>query len=104
MNVKNVSRVFYEVEKSFRQRHPHHPVHLDAANPFKPLLARGKLHCIGATTLSEYTKYIEIDAALERRFVHVLINEASVPETISILRGIREKYEVYMASEYLIMR
>jgi ATP-dependent Clp protease ATP-binding subunit ClpA len=68
---------------------------MDAANLFKPLLARGKLHCIGATTLSEYKKYIESDAALERRFAQVLINEPSVPETISILRGIREKYEVH---------
>jgi ATP-dependent Clp protease ATP-binding subunit ClpB len=68
---------------------------MDAANLFKPLLARGKLRCIGATTLSEYRKYIETDAALERRFAQVLVNEPSVPETISILRGIREKYEVH---------
>lgn len=68
---------------------------MDAGNLFKPLLARGKLRCIGATTLSEYRKYIETDAALERRFAQVLVNEPSVPETISILRGIREKYEVY---------
>lgn len=68
---------------------------MDAANLFKPLLARGKLHCIGATTLSEYRKYIETDAALERRFAQVLVNEPSVPETITILRGIREKYEVH---------
>lgn len=68
---------------------------MDAANLFKPLLARGKLHCIGATTLSEYKKYIETDAALERRFAQVLVNEPTVPETISILRGIREKYEVH---------
>jgi ATP-dependent Clp protease ATP-binding subunit ClpB len=68
---------------------------MDAANLFKPLLARGKLHCIGATTLAEYRKYIETDAALERRFAQVLVNEPSVPETISILRGIREKYEVH---------
>ena len=68
---------------------------MDAANLFKPLLARGKLHCIGATTLSEYRKYIETDAALERRFAQVLVNEPSVPETISILRGIGEKYEVH---------
>ncbi|EIW64655.1 uncharacterized protein TRAVEDRAFT_25762 [Trametes versicolor FP-101664 SS1] len=68
---------------------------MDAANLFKPLLARGKLRCIGATTLSEYRKYIETDPALERRFAQVLINEPSVPETISILRGIREKYEVH---------
>jgi len=68
---------------------------MDAANLFKPLLARGKLHCIGATTLAEYRKYIETDAALERRFAQVLVNEPSVTETIGILRGIREKYEVH---------
>ncbi|KAF9044541.1 hypothetical protein BDZ89DRAFT_1008460 [Hymenopellis radicata] len=68
---------------------------MDAANLFKPLLARGKLRCIGATTLAEYRKYIETDAALERRFAQVIINEPTVPETISILRGIREKYEVH---------
>lgn len=68
---------------------------MDAANLFKPLLARGKLRCIGATTLAEYRKYIETDAALERRFAQVLVTEPTVPETISILRGIREKYEVH---------
>jgi ATP-dependent Clp protease ATP-binding subunit ClpB len=68
---------------------------MDAANLFKPLLARGKLRCIGATTLAEYRKYIESDAALERRFAQVLVNEPSVADTISILRGIREKYEVH---------
>ncbi|CDO71582.1 hypothetical protein BN946_scf184911.g52 [Trametes cinnabarina] len=68
---------------------------MDAANLFKPLLARGKLRCIGATTLAEYRKYIESDPALERRFAQVLVNEPSVAETISILRGIREKYEVH---------
>ncbi|KAL0581617.1 hypothetical protein V5O48_000433 [Marasmius crinis-equi] len=68
---------------------------MDAANLFKPLLARGKLRCIGATTLAEYRKYIETDAALERRFAQVIVNEPTVPETISILRGIREKYEVH---------
>ncbi|KDQ63541.1 hypothetical protein JAAARDRAFT_29560 [Jaapia argillacea MUCL 33604] len=68
---------------------------MDAANLFKPLLARGKLRCIGATTLAEYRKYIETDAALERRFAQVLVNEPSVNETIGILRGIREKYEVH---------
>ena len=68
---------------------------MDAANLFKPLLARGKLRCIGATTLSEYRKYIEKDPALERRFAQVLVNEPTVAETISILRGIREKYEVH---------
>ncbi|KAM6498108.1 P-loop containing nucleoside triphosphate hydrolase protein [Amanita muscaria] len=68
---------------------------MDAANLFKPLLARGKLRCIGATTLAEYRKYIETDAALERRFAQVIINEPSVAEAINILRGIREKYEVH---------
>ncbi|PFH54470.1 hypothetical protein AMATHDRAFT_135008 [Amanita thiersii Skay4041] len=68
---------------------------MDAGNLFKPLLARGKLRCVGATTLSEYRKYIETDAALERRFAQVLVNEPTVPETINILRGIREKYEVH---------
>ncbi|KAI0076097.1 hypothetical protein K474DRAFT_1772816 [Panus rudis PR-1116 ss-1] len=68
---------------------------MDAANLLKPMLARGKLRCIGATTLAEYRKYIETDAAFERRFAQVLVNEPSVPDTISILRGIREKYEVH---------
>lgn len=68
---------------------------MDAANLFKPLLARGKLRCIGATTLAEYRKYIETDAALERRFAQVIVNEPTVLETISILRGIRERYEVH---------
>ncbi|KAJ7786301.1 P-loop containing nucleoside triphosphate hydrolase protein [Mycena metata] len=68
---------------------------MDAANLFKPLLARGKLRCIGATTLAEYRKYIETDAALERRFAQVIVNEPSVSETISILRGIRDRYEVH---------
>lgn len=68
---------------------------MDAANLLKPLLARGKLRCIGATTLAEYRKFIEKDAALERRFAQVLVKEPSVTETISILRGIREKYEVH---------
>jgi ATP-dependent Clp protease ATP-binding subunit ClpB len=68
---------------------------MDAANLFKPLLARGKLRCIGATTLAEYRKYIEKDAALERRFAQVVVNEPSVTETISILRGISPKYEVH---------
>ncbi|KAF9453823.1 heat shock protein, partial [Macrolepiota fuliginosa MF-IS2] len=68
---------------------------MDAGNLFKPLLARGKLRCVGATTLAEYRKYIETDPALERRFAQVLVNEPSVGETISILRGIREKYEVH---------
>ncbi|KZO93467.1 P-loop containing nucleoside triphosphate hydrolase protein [Calocera viscosa TUFC12733] len=68
---------------------------MDAANLLKPMLARGKLRCIGATTLAEYRQYIEKDSALERRFAQVIINEPSVPDTISILRGIREKYEVH---------
>ena len=68
---------------------------MDAANLFKPLLARGKLRCIGATTLAEYRKYIEKDAAFERRFAQVVVNEPTVTDTVSILRGIREKYEVH---------
>ncbi|MCF7858328.1 MAG: ATP-dependent chaperone ClpB [Candidatus Cloacimonetes bacterium] len=68
---------------------------VDASNMLKPALARGTLHCIGATTLDEYRKYIEKDAALERRFQPVLIDEPSVDDTISILRGIKEKYEVH---------
>lgn len=68
---------------------------LDASNMLKPALARGELHCIGATTLDEYRKYIEKDAALERRFQQVFVNEPSVEDTISILRGLKEKYEVH---------
>jgi len=68
---------------------------VDAANMLKPALARGELHCIGATTLDEYRKYIEKDAALERRFQPVLVDPPSVEDTINILRGIREKYEVH---------
>ncbi|MCD4819571.1 MAG: AAA family ATPase [Candidatus Cloacimonetes bacterium] len=68
---------------------------VDASNMLKPALARGSLHCIGATTLDEYRKYIEKDAALERRFQPVLINEPDVKDTISILRGLKEKYEVH---------
>ena len=68
---------------------------MDAGNMLKPMLARGELHCIGATTLDEYTKYIEKDPALERRFQPVLVDEPSVEDTISILRGIKERYEVY---------
>ncbi len=68
---------------------------MDAGNLLKPMLARGELHCIGATTLDEYRKYIEKDAALERRFQPVLVDEPTVEDTISILRGIRERYEVY---------
>ncbi|MBO4750460.1 MAG: AAA family ATPase, partial [Lachnospiraceae bacterium] len=68
---------------------------LDAGNMLKPMLARGELHCIGATTLDEYRQYIEKDAALERRFQPVMVDEPSVEDTISILRGIKERYEVY---------
>lgn len=68
---------------------------MDAGNLLKPALARGELHCIGATTLDEYRKHIEKDAALERRFQTVLVDEPSIEETISILRGLREKYEVH---------
>jgi ATP-dependent Clp protease ATP-binding subunit ClpB len=68
---------------------------MDAGNLLKPLLARGELHCIGATTLDEYRKYIEKDAALERRFQPVLVDQPTVEDTISILRGLREKYEVH---------
>ncbi len=68
---------------------------LDAGNMLKPMLARGELHCIGATTLDEYRKYIEKDAALERRFQPVTVNEPSVEDTISILRGLKSRYEVY---------
>jgi len=68
---------------------------MDAANLLKPMLARGKLHCIGATTLAEYRKYIEKDAAFERRFQQILVKEPSLPETISILRGLKERYEVH---------
>ena len=68
---------------------------MDAGNMLKPMLARGELHCIGATTLEEYRKYIEKDAALERRFQPVMVNEPSVEDTISILRGLRERYEVH---------
>jgi ATP-dependent Clp protease ATP-binding subunit ClpB len=68
---------------------------MDAGNMLKPLLARGELHCIGATTLDEYRKHIEKDAALERRFQPVLVGEPSVADTVSILRGLRERYEVH---------
>ena len=68
---------------------------MDAGNILKPLLARGELHCIGATTLDEYRKYIEKDPALERRFQPVLVNEPTVEDTITILRGLKERYEVY---------
>ena len=68
---------------------------MDAGNMLKPMLARGELHCIGATTLDEYRQYIEKDAALERRFQPVLVDEPTVEDTISILRGLKERYEVY---------
>ncbi|MCR5809374.1 MAG: ATP-dependent chaperone ClpB [Clostridiales bacterium] len=68
---------------------------MDAGNLLKPMLARGELHCIGATTLDEYRKYIEKDAALERRFQPVMIDEPSVEDTVSILRGLKERYEVF---------
>ncbi len=68
---------------------------MDASNMLKPALARGELHCVGATTLNEYRKYIEKDAALERRFQQVLVQEPSLDDTIAILRGIKEKYEVH---------
>ncbi|MFA0822470.1 MAG: ATP-dependent chaperone ClpB [Methanomethylovorans sp.] len=68
---------------------------MDAGNLLKPMLARGELHCIGATTLNEYRKYIEKDAALERRFLPVIVEQPTVEDTISILRGLKEKYEVH---------
>src|SRR5512146_1737861 len=72
---------------------------MDASNMLKPALARGELHCVGATTLDEYRKYIEKDAALERRFQKVLVGEPSVEDTIAILRGLQEKYEVHHGVE-----
>src|SRR5262249_48846285 len=68
---------------------------MDASNMLKPMLARGELHCIGATTLDEYRKHIEKDAALERRFQPVFVDEPTVEDTISILRGLKERYEVH---------
>jgi ATP-dependent Clp protease ATP-binding subunit ClpB len=68
---------------------------LDAGNMLKPMLARGELHCIGATTLNEYRKYIEKDSALERRFQKIIVNEPSVEDTISILRGLKERFEAH---------
>ena len=68
---------------------------MDAGNLLKPMLARGELHCIGATTLDEYRKHIEKDAALERRFQPVMVDQPSVEDTISILRGLKERYEVH---------
>src|ERR1700690_2376059 len=72
---------------------------MDAGNMLKPALARGELHCVGATTLDEYRKYIEKDAALERRFQKVLVDEPSVEDTIAILRGLQEKYELHHGVE-----
>ena len=72
---------------------------MDAGNMLKPALARGELHCVGATTLDEYRKYIEKDAALERRFQKILVDEPSVEATIAILRGLQEKYEVHHGVE-----
>src|SRR6267154_4638554 len=71
------------------------PGAVDAANLLKPMLSRGELRCVGATTLDEYRKYIEKDAALERRFQPVFVGEPSVPDTIAILRGLKERYEVH---------
>jgi len=68
---------------------------MDAANILKPALARGELRCIGATTLDEYRKHIEKDAALERRFQTVVVDQPSVEDTVSILRGLKEKYEIH---------
>ena len=68
---------------------------MDAGNMLKPMLARGELHCIGATTLDEYRQYIEKDAALERRFQPVMVDEPTVEDTISILRGLKDRYEVF---------
>src|SRR4029079_18931211 len=72
---------------------------IDAGNMLKPALSRGELHCIGATTLDEYRKNIEKDAALERRFQRVLVEEPSVEDTIAILRGLQERYEVHHGVE-----
>jgi len=72
---------------------------MDAGNMLKPALARGELHCVGATTLDEYRQYVEKDAALERRFQKVMVNEPSVEDTIAILRGLKEKYEVHHGVE-----
>ncbi|VEB55629.1 protein disaggregation chaperone [Salmonella enterica subsp. enterica] len=68
---------------------------MDAGNMLKPALARGELHCVGATTLDEYRQYIEKDAALERRFQKVFVAEPSVEDTIAILRGLKERYELH---------
>ena len=68
---------------------------MDAGNLLKPMLARGELHCIGATTLDEYRQHLEKDAALERRFQPVMVDQPTVEDTISILRGLRERFEVF---------
>ena len=68
---------------------------MDAGNILKPMLARGELHCIGATTLDEYRKYIEKDAALERRFQPIVVDQPTVEDTISILRGLKERFEIH---------
>ncbi|MBR7538722.1 AAA family ATPase, partial [Mycobacterium tuberculosis] len=68
---------------------------MDAGNMLKPALARGELHCVGATTLDEYRQYIEKDAALERRFQKVFVDEPTVEDTIAILRGLKERYELH---------
>src|SRR3546814_934033 len=68
---------------------------MDASNLLKPALARGELHCIGATTIKEYKRYIEKDAALERRFQPVIVKEPTIEDAISILRGLKEKYELH---------
>lgn len=68
---------------------------MDAGNLLKPLLARGELRCIGATTLKEYKQYIQKDKALERRFQQVFVDQPNVEDTVSILRGLKEKYEVH---------
>jgi ATP-dependent Clp protease ATP-binding subunit ClpA len=73
---------------------------MDAGNMLKPALARGDLHCMGATTLDEYRQYIEKDAALERRFQKVLVDEPTEQDTIAILRGLKEKYEVHHGAIY----
>ena len=73
---------------------------IDASNMLKPMLARGELHTIGATTLDEYRKYIEKDAALERRFQPVLVDQPTVEDTISILRGLRERYEIHHGVQF----
>ena len=72
---------------------------MDAGNMLKPALARGELHCVGATTLDEYRQYVEKDAALERRFQKVLVEEPTVEDTIAILRGLKERYEVHHGVE-----